>query len=547
MRINFFQCIRLYYHTIKYLKYEQIYWRLFYKFNIFTKIKSIEFAKRTSIGFWISPIKKKQSFFSKDTFLFLNQEGKLNEVKWSGIGKDKLWCYNLHYFDDLNSQSAYNRTEIHTDLIHDWIEKNEVGCDIAWDPYPTSLRSVNFIKWIIEFNILTPQIKKSLTQHGLWLEKKIEWHILGNHLFANAKALIFLGYFLDGPEANRWFKIGCKILETQIEEQVLEDGGHFERSPMYHSIILEDILDIINLDNLYEEKISKNLINFIQKMLSWLEDLSHPDGQIAFFNDSSFDISSTYEQLFLYAERLNIVQKKYPIEKVGISLKRYSNTGYIRLNSDKFSAIMDVGHVGPDYQPGHAHADTLSFELSVLKERIFVNSGTSTYVNNKLRRLERSTRSHNTVEINGLNSTEIWSGFRVAKRANPYNLHTHHMGGKINISCSHDGYHRFMNKTTHSRSLVFSEKKISIIDNIYGKFNHAVINYHLHPSVDVVQLLDNKFIIYCSHSDVELTFIIENANGRLEDNFYSPEFGKRIQSKKISIDLIKSNCCVNIC
>ena len=56
----------------------------------------------------------------------------------------------------------------------------------------------------------------------------------------------FSGYYQDGLEPKKWLK-GLYLLDLQIDEQIKEDGGHFENSPMYHNIILEDILDIINL------------------------------------------------------------------------------------------------------------------------------------------------------------------------------------------------------------------------------------------------------------------------------------------------------------
>ena len=57
---------------------------------------------------------------------------------------------------------------------------------------------------------------------------------------------IFAGFFFDGPEAGSWLGQGLSIYEREISRQILPDGGHFELSPMYHAIILEDLLDVIN-------------------------------------------------------------------------------------------------------------------------------------------------------------------------------------------------------------------------------------------------------------------------------------------------------------
>ena len=86
---------------------------------------------------------------------------------------------------------------------------------------------------------------KSLYEQALWLEKNIEYHLLANHYFKNGKALIFAGMYIAGQDAERWLKKGRQIIASELEEQILPDGGHFERSPMYHAMILEDCLDIL--------------------------------------------------------------------------------------------------------------------------------------------------------------------------------------------------------------------------------------------------------------------------------------------------------------
>ena len=129
-----------------------------------------------------------------------------------------------------------------------------------------------------------------------WLSKKIEWHILGNHLFANAKALVFAGLFFQGREANAWLAKGLRILSNEIPEQILPDGEHFERSPMYQTIILEDLLDLINLSNAFPDNLivdfTKDLKSTATKMLNWLIAMCHQDGEISFFNDASIGLKT---------------------------------------------------------------------------------------------------------------------------------------------------------------------------------------------------------------------------------------------------------------
>src|SRR5690606_10982261 len=128
------------------------------------------------------------------------------------------------------------------------------------------------------------------------------------------------------------------------------------------------------------------------------------------------------------------------------------DSGYFRLSNQAAVAILDVARVGPDYLPGHAHADTLSFELSIADQRVVVNGGTSRYGDGPERHLERSTAWHSTVEVAGENSSEVWGGFRVGRRAYPFDLKTSEKPGLLEVSCSHNGYRYMRGKPIHTRT-----------------------------------------------------------------------------------------------
>src|SRR5208283_1805791 len=213
------------------------------------------------------------------------------EVDWRSIDKPKLWRYNLHYFDYLldEGRSKENRFR----LIDHWIECNPPGTPDAWEPFPVSLRVVNWINFFCREDnrgCIKPEWLKNLYTQILWLEKNIERHLLANHYFRNGKALVFGGLFFSGNDAERWLKKGMSILSSEIEEQILPDGGHFERSPMYHSMILEDCLDLLNLRRAYPGLLP-DWSAVAGRMLGWLNGMSHPDGQISFFNDSAFGVA----------------------------------------------------------------------------------------------------------------------------------------------------------------------------------------------------------------------------------------------------------------
>lgn len=80
-------------------------------------------------------------------------------------------------------------------LILRWVEENPPAVGNGWEPYPTSLRIVNWIKWAQAGNLLPESARQSLAIQVRWLSKRVEHHLLANHLFVNAKALAIAGMF----------------------------------------------------------------------------------------------------------------------------------------------------------------------------------------------------------------------------------------------------------------------------------------------------------------------------------------------------------------
>lgn len=484
--MNFITKYSLYFHTLKYLKASQILGRVKFRMRYITPDERSAPNLRMLEGRWQHPASKHISMTGNNEFCFLNHNAHLNSPESWNAGNDLLWLYNLHYFDDLNATDARNRHLWHKDMMARWIAENPPGFGVGWNPYPISLRIVNWIKWHFSEHELSVEAVASLACQTRFLMQQVEWHIQGNHLLANAKALVFAGAFFEGEEADVWLCRGMDILGTQIPEQILDDGGHFERSPMYHAIVFEDMLDLLNLVEAMPTMFS-NFQNVIAgwrvvlgKMRFWLDVMCHPDGRISFFNDAAFGITPPPSELFAYADRLrvNVASK---IE----GITHLEQSGYIRVNKGKAVLIIDVAPIGPDYLPGHAHADTLSFELSLNGKRVIVNSGTSQYGIGRQRDLERSTAAHNTVEIDGQNSSEVWAGFRVARRAYPKYLKISENDNHITIKASHNGYRWLPAAPVHERIWQISNQELSITDNVKGGFKIAIARFYFLPEVSL--------------------------------------------------------------
>lgn len=535
----------LYFHTLRYLKLGQIYWRIWYRFSRPCVDPSPRPAVRPVSGHWVPPARRRQSLEDCDKFSFLNETGHLSELGWDGPQREKLWRYNQHYFDDLNSVDAEARSEWHLALVKRWIKENTPGQGTGWEPYPTSLRIVNWIKWYLGGHSLHDECLQSLAIQTRWLSRRIEWHLLGNHLLANAKAMVFAGLCFKGSEAQKWLDIGLDIIAKELPEQVLPDGGNFERSPMYHAIFLEDILDLINLAGAYPGVVGKEQVRewraTARKMLRWLEGMCHPDGEIAFFNDAAIGIAPSPEKIKTYANCLGISINHVDTLSGSITISRFADSGYIRLDAMNACAFLDVAPIGPDYLPGHAHADTLSFELSLYGERVLVNGGTSQYGNELVRLEERGTAAHNTVVVNNENSSEVWSGFRVARRAYPLGIEIAQGDETALVTCEHDGFMRLPGRPVHKRSWQFFPGKLVVKDRIEGDFKSGIARFHFHPDLYVNSIDRYRYLLRLPNSRQDIQIFVLHGVACIEQSFFAPEFGIRLNSQCLAIHFESNN------
>ena len=461
-------------------------------------------------------IPSNQSYFPKQNhFQFLNQSqpfsvGKIdwNDEKTSG----KLWAYNLNYFDFLNQENLTVGEGLA--LIQDYLKKGK-NLETGFEPYPMSLRGINWIKFLSKNKIQNPEIDTFLMAQYVRLSDNLEYHLMGNHLLENAFSLLFGAYYFRNES---FLKLSYKIFQAQLPEQILEDGGHFERSPMYHQIILFRVLDCLNLvsnnENFEAYRFDEMLTFYGQKMLNFLQNITFKNGDIPLVNDAAKSIAPTTKQLVEYAQTLNLYQQLSTIQQINNS--KLSASGYRKFEHQKFELLMDVGDICPDYQPAHAHCDTLSFVLYIHEKPFIVDTGTSTYQNNEIRKSERSTSAHNTVQIGAFEQSAIWSSFRVGRRAKAKILLENH----AKIMATHDGYKHL--GITHERSYIIDNQQIIIKDRTFGVTDYTEKAYlHFHPDVKV-EIIGNSIKTNLGNITFENVMEIEQC-----EYFFCEEFNKR--------------------
>ena len=471
------------------------------------------------------------SIVSANRARFLNVEDDISaQTIWQDSSKPLLWLYNLHYFDDLSAKYSNARLALQRELVSRWIRDNPPGVGIGWQPYPTSLRIVNWIKWHLKYGSLSEEARNSLAVQARYLSKRLEYHILGNHLLANAKALFFAGAFFGGTEGAAWLETADRLLRREIREQVLADGAHFELSPMYHLIVLEDLLDVFNLATAFAIKLPEGFSDIVSKMLGWSQAMRHGDQEIPLFNDASFGIAHPPQTIDDYAHALGLE----PVQPSHHAMIQAS--GYARLSNGNALVFLDAAKVGPDYLPGHAHADTLSIEFSIGSERVVVNGGTSIYGTGPDRQRQRGTAAHSTIVIDEKNSSDVWAGFRVGRRATVSNVNFSVHANCQEISATHDGYRFLPGRPMHRRALRLEPGQLSIMDSIEGQGKHRIAClFHLHPSIIARQL---------SRESVELllpsgTTIVAacDAGWTVNDGMWHPEFSKNVPNTYISVTM----------
>ncbi|MCQ2378558.1 MAG: heparinase II/III family protein [Victivallaceae bacterium] len=502
------QKIALYAATIRHLKPEQIFYRIFYRLRGGCPRPGIAPAPpRAGAAALKTPFPRYAETLRDDaTFVFLNAAHEVRcAADWNRAERGKLWLYNLHYFDFLRQNNL--PAAVGEAWIERWIAENPPPVGNGWEPYPLSLRIVNWIKYDWSGHPLTETARHSLAVQLRALMSQLERHLLGNHLLANAKALVFAGLFFTGKEAEKWLKKGLSIYRKELPEQILADGGHFERSVMYHSIILEDMLDLFNAGAPLE------LRETIGKMLRFLAAMTSPDGTISFFNDGADKIALPTETIFEYAGELGFGRPEIP------DALDLPQSGYSRFHNGNWLLICDSGPVGPDYQPGHAHADTLTFDLWYGKTHLVIDSATGEYVDTPLRREQRGTAGHNTVKIDGRNSSDVWCAHRVGRRAKI----TERRFSAGGISAAHDGYRPVI----HRRIWHPAENGISICDSFAGKGRHELeFFWHFAPG-SRIEIDETRAKISLGETIFALS-LPGNAEIRLESGRFSPEFGRTL-------------------
>jgi uncharacterized heparinase superfamily protein len=405
---------------------------------------------------------------------------------WQHADAPLLWRYHLHYWDwawglAAEAERAAAR-EVFARLWKSWQESCGFGRGDAWLPYPGALRAWSWCglyRDLVAGSDLEPSFLGEVAAHAGFLRRHLETDVGGNHLIKDLKALAGLGVFL-GDE--RLLNRALHRLTGQLAVQVLPDGGHYERSPAYHCQVLGDLIDLTDLVSATGRTPPQQLTLAIAQMRRWLATALAPDGSVPLLNDG-FPVPAA------------IISALRPDHAPDASLVPLPETGLIRAAAGGWHVIADVGAPCPDELPAHAHADTLGCLVYVDDATLLVDTGTSTYAAGSVRGYERSTAAHNTVEIDGADSTEVWGAFRAGRRARVHGEFVGREAGVVTAGASHDGYRRLPGRPGHRRRWTLSSAGLDVADEVTGSGRHEItIRWHLAPGAAVQPQADGAAV-----------------------------------------------------
>lgn len=424
------------------------------------------------------------------TFTFLNRSYAMGRrIDWTAPA-DQLWRMNLHYMSYLGGVAD----SVFIDLVTQWIEANRPYVprywSDAWNAYALSIRVTNWLEAFASRGERLPpafatRVVESIVEQLSFLARNLETDIGGNHLIKNIRALATGARLLSAPSCARWRALSLDLLERELDEQVLADGVHYERSPSYHGQVFGDLIAVRYAlwgRERTADPMAVRLDRVLAAMAQATADLTHPDGFVPLFNDSGLHMAPPADALLaayaaLFASR--------PAARARFA---FPESGYFGVRDSDLYLIVDCGQLGPDSLMAHAHGDALSFELSVLGRRIVVDQGVYEYVPGIRRTASRAARSHNTMSIRGADQADFFGAFRCGARPD-VRLIEHADTPAFRLEGSHDGFRRTGKGPVHRRRFVLESGKLVIDDWLEGTAAPGAVTTAilLHPACKVAE------------------------------------------------------------
>ena len=403
------------------------------------------------------------------------------------------WLREMHSFSwlrDLRAAHGDNARRTARDLTTAWLDNHKRVGGPGWEPLVIARRLSHWLgQW--DFFAATADVlfRRRLIESACkqlhHLNRCLPGGLAGADLILGLRGLVIGGACLPGggPALRR----GLRLLMQELQNQVLVDGGHIERSPARHLGVLRDLIDLRATLHAAKVEAPGDLSTAIDAMAPMLRLFQHGDEALACFNGSSEEDPLRIEMVLQRADGRGRPRMSAP------------QSGFQRMQAGRTLVLVDAGVPPPPGRDSWAHAGTLSFEVSIGKERLFVNC-CSDSANPAIQRLLRGTAAHNTLTVCDRNSSPIAADGGLAARPETVRCRREEGDGNVWLDLSHDGYRQRYGLVHHRRLFLADDGEDLRGEDRLDVFAESgttpegefTIRFHLHPDVKASVLQDGE-------------------------------------------------------